>query len=461
MLLTSTVNTTFCFIITKTNSIVNTFTPFDSIISGLMINKIIEHPFGNEYVIPEDIAFDFKLQFGSLYANTTIKTTNGNIVADQNGSITVSVKPNKAFLVSDIDAGTKVTVTEIQKTGNGFTVKNGNTTMEGIVAQDGSLRFDYINIYSPMSVKPTNVSITGTKILGGRAWQKGDSFSFTLEQKNADETWSSLATKTITYSENNQNFNSFNFTDVIRSLNFEKIGSYDFRITEVIGNLQDIAYDKTANTFTVNVTDIDMDGKLEINNITATENTTVTKTNEEYIISTTFNNTYTPAVKPEGTQIDITINNIVKNTDATEIGPGGFEFILENIETGEKFTVESDKNGNALLNLPFTPEDADKEHKYKLYVVDEGIPGLIYDTTVYDISVSLKLDGDNRLVSTVIIDGQIVTDPVAEFIHTCKTDANSPSTSENDSHIELWFILMLISGISCIALAIFEKKHSN
>ena len=82
VLLTSTVNTTFGFIVTKTDSLINTFVPFDNIISNLLISKNVEHPFGDEYVIPDNIAFDFKIDFGSLYANTTIKTTTGDIVAD-------------------------------------------------------------------------------------------------------------------------------------------------------------------------------------------------------------------------------------------------------------------------------------------------------------------------------------------------------------------------------------------
>ena len=178
VLLTSTVNTTYGFIVSKTDSLINTFVPFDSVVSNLLISKNVEHPFGDEYVIPDNIVFDFKVDFGSLYANTTIKTTTGDIVADKNGSIQISVKPGKSFAVEGIDAGTKVTVTEIQKDGSGFTVKDSAATMEGIVAEDGSLKFEYVNIYTPASVQPVNVSVVGTKILEWREWQSGDTFAF-------------------------------------------------------------------------------------------------------------------------------------------------------------------------------------------------------------------------------------------------------------------------------------------
>ena len=103
--------------------------------------KAIAYMKDRKYVIPEDITFDFKVDFGLLYAKTTIKTTAGDIATDENGSIQISVKPGKSFAVEGIDAGTKVTVTEIQKDGSGFTVKDGAVTMEGIVAEDGSLKF--------------------------------------------------------------------------------------------------------------------------------------------------------------------------------------------------------------------------------------------------------------------------------------------------------------------------------
>ena len=118
ILFTSTVNTTFGFIVTKTDSLVNTFVPFDSVIRNLLISKNVEHLFGDEYVIPDNITFDFEVNFGSLYANTTIRTSNGDIITDENGCILITVKPGKSFIAESVKAGTKVTVTEMQKEGS-------------------------------------------------------------------------------------------------------------------------------------------------------------------------------------------------------------------------------------------------------------------------------------------------------------------------------------------------------
>lgn len=462
ILFTSTVNTTFGFIVTKTDSLINTFVPFDSIVSNFLINKNVEHPFGDEYVIPDNIAFDFKVDFGSLYANTTIKTTTGGIVADEKGTIQISVKPGKTFSVEGIDAGTKVTVTEIQKDGSGFTVKDGTATMEGVVAEDGSLKIEYINIYTPASVQPVNVSVVGTKILEGREWQNGDTFSFTLEQKQSNETWTVVGTKAVTYDAKNTAFNKFDFSDLIQALTFDKVGVYDFRMTEVVGNLENVDYDKSVNTFAIKVTDVDMDGKLEVSTVTASQNAKVTEADGKYKVDVTFNNTFIPvASQPDDIEVNIGVNKTVKNTGVSSISPAGFEFVLENTVSGEKQALKSDENGNAVFTLPFTATDVGKTYTYKLSETNGGITGVTYDTKVYDISIAITLSGDNKLVSTITVDGKAVNDVVARFENTYYTEHHTTPSTRDDSNITVWFVMMIISGTACIVLVLLDKRYAR
>ena len=462
VLLTSTVNTTFGFIVTKTDSLINTFVPFDSIISNLLISKSVEHPFGDEYVIPDNIAFDFKVDFGSLYANTTIKTTTGDIVADKNGSIQISVKPGESFAVEGIDAGTKVTVTEIQKDGSGFTVKDSAATMKGIVAEDGSLKFEYVNIYTPASVQPVNVSVSGTKILEGRDWQSGDTFSFTLEQKQSNGSWTVIGTKAVTYDAQNAPFNQFDFSDLVQALTFDKVGTYNFRMTEVVGNLENVDYDKSVNTFAIKVTDVDMDGKLEVSNVTAAQNANVTEEDGKYKVDVTFNNTFSPVVsEPDDIEVNIGVNKTVKNTGVLSIAPAGFEFVLENTVSGEKMALKSDENGKAVFVLPFTATDVGKTYTYKLSETNDGMTGVTYDTKVYDISIPITLDSDNKLVSTITMDGKAVNDVVARFENTYYTDQTTTPPTGDDSNVTFWFIMMIISGTTCIVLVLLDKRYTR
>ncbi len=462
VLLTSTVNTTFGFIVTKTDSLINTFVPFDNIISNLLISKNVEHPFGDEYVIPDNIVFDFKVDFGSLYANTTIKTTTGDIVADKNGSIQISLKPGETFAVEGIDAGTKVTVTEIQKDGSGFTVKDSAATMEGIVAEDGSLKFEYVNIYTPASVQPVNVSVVGTKILEGREWESGDTFSFTLEQKQSDRTWTVIGTKAVTYDANNTAFNQFDFSDLIQTLTFDKVGTYNFRMTEAEGNHENVDYDKSVNTFAIKVTDVDMDGKLEVSAVTAAKNAKVTEEDGKYKVDVTFNNTFNPVVSdPDDIAVNIDVNKTVKNTGVSSIGPAGFEFVLENTVSGEKMALKSDENGKAVFVLPFTATDVGKTYTYKLFETNDGMIGVTYDTKAYDISIAITLSGDNKLVSTITMDGKAVNAVVARFENTYYIDQTTAPPTGDDSNVTFWFIMMIISGTTCIVLVLLDKRYTR
>ena len=460
MLLTSTVNTTFGFIVTKTDSLINTFVPFESIVNNLLISKNVEHPFGDGYVIPDNIAFDFKVDLGLLYANKTIKTTIGDITADKNGLIQISVKPNQSFAAEGIDAGTKVTVTEVPKDGNGFSVKDGVSTMEGIVSEDGSLKFEYVNVYTPASVSPVNVFVSGEKILEGRDWQDGDTFSFKLEQKQNDDSWVILGTKTVTYNVGDATFNHFDFTNTVQTLSFDKVGVYEFRITEVVGNLENLDYDKSINTFAIRVTDVDMDGKLEINTVTAAQNAKVTETEGDYKVTVTFNNTFTPVISaPEDITVEIDVNKTVENIGLSSISPEGFEFVLENTESGEKLALKSDQNGDAVFVLPFTSADIGKVFTYKLYETNNGMKGVTYDTTVYDISISIALSEENKLIANVVMNGNIIENPVAEFVNTYNGELPDTPRTRDDSNITFWFIMMILSGSACIFLAITDKKY--
>ena len=459
MLLTSTVNTTFGFIVTKTNSLINTFVPFESVISNFLISKSIEHPFGDEYVIPDNIFFDFKVNFGSLYANTTIKTTNGDIVTDENGSIQITVKPGKTFAVQGIDVGTKITVTEIQKDGGGFTVKDGTATMEGVVAEDGSLKFEYVNIYTPASVQPVNVSVSGTKILEGRDWQKGDTFSFTLEQKTGESIWKVIGTETVAYDVDDSDFNQFDFSELFQGITFDTVGTYTFRMTEIVGDLDNVDYDKSVNTFTVKVTDVDMDGRLEINSVIGAQNAKVTENNGKYTVAVVFNNRFVPALpQPDDIYVDIAVKKTVKNTGNTSIGPDGFEFILENTVSGEKQMLRSDENGNAVFNVPFTASDDGKTYLYKLYENNNGINGITYDTRVYEISVAIGVDSGNKLTAMTTVNGKKVDKAVAEFENIYYLEQSAPPSTGDNSNVIFWFVMLMVSGTAFAVLVLVEKR---
>ncbi len=474
MLLTSTAQTTFGMIITKTDSIINTFTPVHAIINDLIIGKSVEHPFGEDYVIPDDISFDFTVELGASYSGQMVKTSAGELTADENGVITVSVKPGSSFAVKDLEEGTTVKVTEIQKESSGFSVNDGVASKEITVTADGNAILDFVNVYSPAPVQPTNVTVGGTKILDGRQWQEGDSFTFLLEQENADGSYISLGTKTVSYDANDPDFNVFDFSDVFSALSFDSVGTYSFRMTELAGSLSYVDYDETINTFAVKVTDVDMDGSLEINNILASQNAKVAESDGIFNVNVTFNNSYVPPVVPQPGEVAIavTVNKTVKNTGSATIGPEGFSFILENASTGEKKSLRTDSNGKAVFNIIFGSADIGSTYDYKLYEIDDSKQGITYDKKVYSISVSVILGPDNLPHTEVKIDGVVTGNCVASFENTYNSSApqipSKPSSPNQGgapqtgkSNVVFWMIVMLVSGSLFIVLLKLDRRYSK
>lgn len=458
MLITSTVNTTYGFIVTSTDPIVNTFVPEDVAVNGLAISKTVEHPLGADYKIPDNITFDFKVELGAYYANAKLNTTQGEMTADASGNLTVTVKPGVALGIEGLNEGTKVKVTELATELNGFAIK-GESTKEVTIGADGNASVSFVNVYTPDAVKADEIIVGGIKILEGREWQSGDSFSFKLEQQSGDS-WTDLGNKTVTYSADNADFNKFDFSDVFSALTFDKVGTYTFRMSEVKGELDNVDYDETVNHFTVKVTDVDMDGKLEINTVAGTENAKVTTANGKYTVSVIFNNTFVPPVVPDPDPITvgIDVNKTVENTGTIKIGPEGFEFVLENVATGEKTALKSDANGKAKFELNFTKSDIDKTYTYKLYETNEGRVGMTYDNDVYEITVSVSLNSDNQLVAAVKVNGASAETVVAEFQNTYHADETvAPPTGDN-SNLTFWFIMMIVSGTALVVLTVFDRR---
>lgn len=97
MLITSTIGTTYCYIVTKTDPITNVFVPDTVGVSGLVISKTVEHPLGDDYAIPDNIHFDFYVELGSYYAGAKLNTTAGEMTADASGTLSVTIKPGATF----------------------------------------------------------------------------------------------------------------------------------------------------------------------------------------------------------------------------------------------------------------------------------------------------------------------------------------------------------------------------
>lgn len=310
-----TVQSTIAYIVTQTQAAVNTFKPFDSIEGGLIISKTIEHPYGTGYTIPENIAFDFQVELGALYAGYTVKTSEGEVIADKNGTIVVSVKPDELFGIEGIDEGMEVTVTELE-TGAGFTAKS-EVTQYATISPDDFVTVDYVNVYTPEPADASILLMRGEKTLQGRDWQEGDEFTFLLECKNPDGTWNEVAAKTVAYSADDENFNRFDYNDALQSLQLDQLGTYTLRMREAAGSIEGITYDTTEYTIDVHVTDNTMDGTMDVKGHTNNNFKMSVQSDGRYEARASFTNVYAEQTETTATSIETTTTETTSASTTT------------------------------------------------------------------------------------------------------------------------------------------------
>ena len=233
-----------------------------------------------------------------------------------------------------------------------------------------------------------------------------------------------------------------NFT--FASLTYHTAGTYYYTITEDNVGEDRITYDETV--YHVTVTVADKGGHLEATAVY----TTAEGAQVEQVV---FTNIYTP--KPEDVSTTVTVNKTVKNIGANTIGPDGFTFRLTDA-TGAQQELVTDKDGKAVFSLTFTEEDIGKTYTYQLTEVNDGKKNVTYSTAVYNISITVSLSADNKLVLTTTSNDTQVDQVVAAFENTYNPPS-TPVTGDN-MNLHLWFGLLTVSALALAAALIFRKK---
>ncbi len=330
------VQPTLAYIVAKSQSAANTFVPLPVIEGGLVISKTVEHPFGASYIIPENISFDFEVDLGAHYAGFTLTTTEGEMTADENGLLTVSLGHNEYIGIENLDDGMTVSVTELPASA-GFSAKDGVEQSLTISAEDTAYA-SFVNVYAPAPVSP-DLSIEGEKILMGRDWQAGDAFTFQLSKQNSDGDWEALTTADVVYDAENTDFASFSFTEALAELEFTEAGSYHFRVSEIPGTIENIVYDDTVSEITVLVGDTQMDGFLEVQAITGNENAAVTQNEDgSWLAEIAFTNTYVEETETTVTETETTVTETETTVTETETTVTETEATVTETETTETET---------------------------------------------------------------------------------------------------------------------------
>lgn len=400
--------TTLAIIMTKTPTLNNLFISGLNPTGDLAVRKVVEHPFGDSYIVPDNdnTSFAFWVDLGEEQAGKTF----GDYTADENGMIMLKVKAGETVSVPGIPSGKEVTVTE-QDGGAGFAVQDGEKEKTVTIRRGTVSSVCFTNVYTPAPASAA-LTITGTKELEGREWQEGDSFTFRLEQY-ANGTWESLGDRMITCSYIDEEDDSgqsirvpdpeslaFDFSDLMENVSFDAAGMYPFRVTEVEGNVGGITYDEAESHFDVCVGDADMDGMLEIQGISSvSENTQIDGTH----VSMKFINHYAPSGSAEAV---IKIEKKLEDASGQNRTPEGFSFGLYD-ESGV-LVADSEPTssaGETTIRMVFPPSDAGKTFAYTLKEICGDAEGMQYDRTEVQVYVSV-VDNLDGTVSACIYDDQ-------------------------------------------------------
>ncbi|MBR5278148.1 MAG: hypothetical protein IKU23_02665, partial [Clostridia bacterium] len=376
---------------------------------SLIISKTVTHPFGNSYTVPANVKFTAEVSLVNptiIMANQSYELilpdgTTSSVTTDAHGKFTVTLSHGESVVIHGLPEGTTTyTVTEINIP-DGFTLDAVNSTgLTGIIQSASAQRASLVNSYTPDSVA-IEAEISVEKLLSGRDWLDGESYSFNLYRYDpfAGETNTLVGNITVDAATQNKT------ASIILNESYSHAGSYQYLISEAVGTAGGVTYDTADRRFRINVADMDMDGKLEIISAENIQNTTITKNGNRYTVSASFNNLYSPT-QGESVKLDV-IKTMTGN-----FGLNGFSFALYEQGSEDALLVSNltDINGNASFYLYFPAEMAGNTYSYVLKEVATSISGMEENTQSYtlDFKVTDNLDGTTSV--TVYIDGEPLTD---------------------------------------------------
>ncbi len=400
------------------------------------VAKEIIHGYGAGYSVPvnENTAFSVELTFTfdgkPLSGEYVVAHTGGNesgikLNGTDGEKVTITLRHDDQYTVYGLPEGTVVKAVEKLTTAqaNSFTATYENGVNEVVIAPNATVQVIINNEYEAQSVSPT-VTVTGKKTLTGNAYS--GSFTFSLQEYVGgayilDSSWNTLESETVTY-ENSLNGKTFAFDYTFGE--FDTVGTYIYRVKEANPAVEGMIYDARLHSFQINVTDTDMDGKLEASVSTnRAPQITVTGSGNNWAVNADFVNEYT---NDHVVSISIDVQKEITNLSASPIGNNlaGFEFGLydENGALIEKLTTNS--AGAVLFTNTYKASDIGT-HVYTLKEIKPAtIPaGWTYTDKEVEITVTVsQVQGENHLQAVIETDDATAvvngTEAVVTFTNT-------------------------------------------
>jgi len=398
---------TAAFLFARTSDVVNTFLSGLAPEGSLTLRKTLEHPLGEDFVLPDDLAFTFELALGKNHANRSFSAGGSTVTADQNGTVTLQVAPGGSLTVTGLPEGS-FPLREVGLT-DGFAVKpepENQTTRDIAILKNEPASAVYVNVYQPAAADPSVLSLTGRKSLVGRDWEDGDTVTFTLYFRTPGESgWQTAGEDTVVCAldQNGQptdpDFDKFDLTAALQGVPFDKSGVWAFRLSETGGMTGTGLASPRDFYFDITLTDPEMDGKLQIGGI---ESASSALTVSGGRIEADIQNRYADA------SVTVRIKKTVETSDGKTASPAGYVFALWQDGQPVSESAGTSAAGETTIVIPFSAQDAGHTFHYTVKEKDTGKDGILYDSSEYSFSVKVLADAGS-IEAVVLPSGEETT----------------------------------------------------
>lgn len=407
------------------------------------VAKEIIHSYGAAYTVPKNGNTEFEIELSFKFNGAPLSGT--YVVAHTNGSETelklngtsgetvkITLNHDDQFTVFGLPEGTVVAATEnlTASQRESFTPSYENGVNEVTVKANVTEQIIINNTYEAEAVTPT-IKISGTKTLTGNNYT--GSFTFTLQKYNgtgahiSDTSWTTIEQQSVSYSTSNGD-KDFAFDYDFTTESFTEIGTYIYRVKEEKPVLEGIVYDTRIHTFQIDVTDLDMDGKLEAKvSTTRAPQVDVSGSGSSWEVKTSFVNDY---ANDHVVTVRIDAQKDVNNVKGSPLGNSlaGFEFGLydENGQLIEKLTTTS--VGSVIFSRTYKATDIGTH----VYTLKETHPTALpagWDYTDKEVKITVTVShvpGENHIQAVVTTDDASATingnDAIVTFTNTYAPD---------------------------------------
>ncbi|WP_061594211.1 SGO_0107 family LPXTG-anchored pilin-like protein [Streptococcus gordonii] len=332
--------------------------------------------------------YEFELKEGDTVVGTAKNKADGSVV----------------FPAIEYTAAGPHTYTIIEKAGNepGVTYDTASHTVTVDVVDNGQGQFEatvpadkpvFTNTYTKPAPAADTITIEATKTLVGKELEAG---KYEFELKEGDKV---IGTAT----------NAADGKVVFPSITYTEAGTHTYTVAEKAGNEENVTYDTTVHTVTVEVAD-NGQGKL-VSTITGNKPAFVNKYTAP-----------TPPPTPNPQQPTPATATIQANKVLTgkELKDGQFEFEL----TYQGNVVDTAKN-KADGSVTFKSQSFTSPGKYEYTITEKAgnEAGVTYDKKVHTVTVEVAYDTNGKLVATVTGNGPTFTNTYA---------AKTPPTSSEE-----------------------------